>query len=48
MITMEVICNPELYLWHFHLGEAGSLNDLNILDRSSIGGCILEHVFICE
>ena len=42
---MEAICDPHLYLWYFHWGEAGSLNDLNILDRSTIVEKILNQEF---
>jgi len=44
-IVMEAICDPHLYLWHFHWGEAGSLNDLNILDRSTIVEKIINQEF---
>jgi hypothetical protein len=34
--VLEAICDSELYIWHSFFGEAGSLNDINILDKSSI------------
>ena len=40
-LVMEAICDPELYMWYIHFGEPGSLNDINILDRSTIVGAIL-------
>ena len=42
MMMMEVIYDPELYMWYFHFGEPGSLNDINILYRSTIMGTILD------
>ena len=44
-IVLEVICSPHMYIWYFHGGETGSLNDLHILDRSSIVGSILNLIF---
>ena len=41
---MEAICDPELYMWYFHFGEPGSLNDTNILDRSIIVEAILAQI----
>ena len=35
-IVLEEICNPDLYVWYYFFWEPGSLNDLNILDKSSI------------
>jgi len=35
-IVLEAICDPHLYIWYHHFGEPGSLNDINILDKSSI------------
>lgn len=35
-LVLEAICDGELYIWHSFFGEAGSLNDINILDKSSI------------
>jgi len=33
---LEAICDPHLYIWYHHFGEPGSLNDINILQKSSI------------
>ena len=35
-MVMEAICDPFLYIWYFNFGHPGSLNDINVLDRSSI------------
>ena len=40
-MVMEAICDPFLYIWCFNFGHPGSLNDINILDRSSIVGALL-------
>ena len=39
-LILEVICDPDTYLVFF-FGEPGSLNDLNILEKSTIVGSIL-------
>lgn len=44
-VILEAICGPDLFIWYFFFGEAGSLNDINILDRSSIVGSILNQTF---
>lgn len=44
-IVMEAICDPFLYIWYFNFGAAGSLNDINILDRSSIVAALLSGRF---
>ena len=44
-IVLEVICNPHIYMFYFHWGEVGSLNDLSILERSNIVGSILNQTF---
>jgi len=35
-LVLEAICDPHLYIWFHHFGEPGSLNDINILHKSSI------------
>ena len=35
-IVLEAICDPDLYIWFSFFGSPGSLNDINILDKSSI------------
>ena len=32
----EVICDPNLYIWYLKFGRPGLMNDINVLDRSSI------------
>ena len=32
---MEAICDPFLYMWYLHWGEVGSLNGINVFDRST-------------
>ena len=41
MLILEVICDPDTYIWYCFFGEPGSLNDLNILEKSTIVGSIL-------
>ncbi|CDF37478.1 unnamed protein product [Chondrus crispus] len=33
-IVLEAICDGELWIWHAFFGSPGSLNDINVLDRS--------------
>ena len=40
-LILEVICDPDTYIWYSFFGEPGSLNDLNILEKSTIVGSIL-------
>ena len=40
-LILEVICDPDNYIWYSFFGEPGSLNDLNILDKLTIVGSIL-------
>ena len=35
-LILEAICDPHLYIWYHHFGEPGSLNDINVLHKSSI------------
>ena len=42
---MEAICDPNMYIWYFNFGHPGSLNDINILDKSTIVGSILNQTF---
>lgn len=35
-VTMEVVCDEDLYIWHFFIGCAGSNNDLNVLRQSPL------------
>lgn len=44
-IIMEAIADCDLYCWYLHFGEAGTLNDINVLDKSSIVASILDGTF---
>ena len=44
-LILEAICDGDTYIWYHFFGEPGSLNDINILDRSSIVGAILGQTF---
>ena len=35
-LILEAICDPDTYIWYSFFGEPGSLNDLNILEKSTI------------
>jgi hypothetical protein len=38
---MEIITDVDTYIWYVFWGESGTLNDLNILDKSYIVTSIL-------
>ena len=40
-LILEAICDPDTYIWYSFFREPGSLNDLNILKKSTIVGSIL-------
>ena len=40
-LILEAICDSDTYIWCCFFGEPGSLNDLNILEKSTIVGSIL-------
>ena len=40
-LILEAIADHRKYLWAVNFGDAGSLNDLNVLDKSSIVGSLL-------
>lgn len=40
-LILEAISDHRKYFWHVNFGDAGSLNDLNVLDKSSIVGSLL-------
>jgi hypothetical protein len=42
---LEAIADADLYFWYVFFGEPGSLNDLNVLGKSSIVGAILNGTF---
>jgi hypothetical protein len=44
-IVLEAIADGDLYFWYIFFGSPGSLNDLNIIDKSSIVGAILNGTF---
>jgi hypothetical protein len=44
-LVLEAIADPDLYIWYSFFGEAGSLNDINILNKSSIFALILDGSF---
>jgi hypothetical protein len=44
-LVLEAIADPDLYIWYSFFGEAGSLNDINILNKSSIVASILDGSF---
>ena len=44
-VIMEAICDPNLYIWYFNFGHPGSMNDINVLDRSSIVAGIMNQTF---
>ena len=44
-LILEAICDSDTYIWYHFFGEPGSLNDINILDRSSIVGAIFGQTF---
>ena len=44
-MIIEAICDPNLYIWYFNFGHPGSMNDINVLYRSSIVVGILNQTF---
>ena len=40
-LILESISDHRRYLWHVNFGDAGSLNDINVLDKSDIVGALL-------
>jgi len=47
-LILEAIVDPDLYFWHVFFGEPGSLNDLNVLGKSSIVTSLLNGTFDIE
>jgi len=41
-LILEAIADYQRYIWYVNFGDAGSANDINTLDRSSIVGAMLE------
>jgi len=44
-IVMEMVCDEDLYIWHFFIGAPGSLNDLNMLRISPLYFDVVEGVW---
>jgi hypothetical protein len=44
-LILEAIADADTYIWYAFFGEVGSLNDTNILDKSSIVGSIIGGTF---
>ena len=40
-LILEAICDHRRYIWYANFGDPGSLNDINVLDKSSIVGAML-------
>ena len=40
-LILEAIADHRKYFWNINFGDPGSLNDLNVLDKSSIVGSML-------
>ena len=40
-LILEAISDHRRYIWYANFGDAGSLNDINVLDKSSIVGAML-------
>jgi hypothetical protein len=40
-LVLEAICDKDLFIYHCFFGEPGSLNDINILQKSSIVAALL-------
>lgn len=45
ILILEAIADTDTYFWYIFFGECGSLNDLNVLDKSLIVGSILSGTF---
>ena len=41
-VILEAIADYNCYIWYTHFGEPGSLNDINVLDKSSIVGSMMD------
>ena len=40
--TLEAIADDSCYFWFINFGDPGSLNDVNVLDKSSIVGALIK------
>jgi hypothetical protein len=41
-VTLEAVASQDLWIWHDFFEMSGSLNDINVLDRSSIFATLAE------
>jgi hypothetical protein len=41
-IILEAVASQDLWIWHAFFEMPGSLNDINVLDRSSIFAALVE------
>jgi hypothetical protein len=41
-IILEAVASQDLWIWHAFFGMSGSLNDINVLDRSPIFAALAE------
>ena len=41
-LILEAIADLNRYIWYANFGDAGALNDINVLDKSSIVGALLD------
>ena len=41
-LILEAVTDHRRYMWYANFGDAGSLNDINVLDRSSIVGAMID------
>ena len=44
-LVLEAICDGDTFIWYHFFGTPGTCNDINILDRSTIIGAMLEGKF---
>jgi hypothetical protein len=44
-LILEALADVNRYIWYSNFGDAGSLNDLNVLDKSSIVGSMIDGTF---
>ena len=44
-LILEAICDHRKYFWHCNFGDAGSMNDINVLDKSSMVGGMMDGSF---
>ena len=44
-LILEAICDHRKYFWQVNFGDPGALNDINVLDRSSIVGGLISGDF---